>query len=74
MKILRLKDASSWDGYEDLADSVLTPENRFRAAALNGRNCFLTGAGGTGKSTLLREFIDECPARWTSRRPPAWRR
>ena len=47
--------------YEALTDAVLTPENLFRAAALNGGNCFLTGAGGTGKSTLLREFIDECP-------------
>jgi ATP-dependent DNA helicase PIF1 len=50
-----------WTGYEALADAVLTPENRFRAAALGGDNCFLTGAGGTGKSTLLRKFIEECP-------------
>lgn len=49
--------------YEALADAVLTPENRFRAAALAGRNCFLTGAGGTGKSTQLRAFIAECPRR-----------
>lgn len=49
--------------YEALADSVLTPENRFRAAALAGRNCFLTGAGGTGKTTQLRAFIAECPRR-----------
>ena len=42
---------------------VLTPENRFRAAALGGDNCFLTGAGGTGKSTQLRAFIAECPRR-----------
>jgi ATP-dependent exoDNAse (exonuclease V) alpha subunit len=48
---------------EALADAVLTPENRFRAAALSGDNCFLTGAGGTGKSTQLREFIAECPRR-----------
>ena len=43
--------------YEKLADAVLTPENRFHAHAQAGRNCFLTGAGGTGKSTQLREFI-----------------
>ncbi|HOX59056.1 MAG TPA: DEAD/DEAH box helicase [Candidatus Paceibacterota bacterium] len=49
--------------YEAVADSVLTPENRFHAAALAGRNCFLTGAGGTGKSTQLRAFIAECPRR-----------
>lgn len=52
-----------WENYEQLADNVLTPENRFRAAALAGRNCFLTGAGGTGKSTQLRAFIAECPRR-----------
>jgi hypothetical protein len=43
--------------YERLADAVLTPENLFHTAAQAGRNCFLTGAGGTGKSTQLRAFI-----------------
>ena len=43
--------------YEKLTDAVLTPENLFHASAQAGRNCFLTGAGGTGKSTQLREFI-----------------
>lgn len=52
-----------WDNYEALADAVLTPENRFQAATLGGDNCFLTGAGGTGKSTQLRKFIAECPRR-----------
>lgn len=52
-----------WPGYEAMADAVLTPENRFRAAALNGDNCFLTGAGGTGKTTQLRGFISESPRR-----------
>jgi ATP-dependent exoDNAse (exonuclease V) alpha subunit len=47
--------------YEVLTNAVLTPENLFRSAALNGTNCFLTGAGGTGKSTLLRNFIVESP-------------
>jgi len=48
---------SRWPGYEALSNAVLTPENLFRSAALNGSNCFLTGAGGTGKSTLLREVL-----------------
>ena len=43
--------------YEKLADAVLTPENLFHAHAQAGRNCFLTGAGGTGKSTQLREVL-----------------
>jgi len=49
--------------YEKLADAVLTPENLFHASAKNGGNVFLTGAGGTGKSTQLREFIAECHRR-----------
>ena len=43
--------------YEALTNAVLSPENLFHAAARAGRNCFLTGAGGTGKSTQLRCFI-----------------
>ena len=43
--------------YEALTNAVLTPENLFHAHAQAGRNCFLTGAGGTGKSTLLREVL-----------------
>jgi hypothetical protein len=43
--------------YEALTNAVLTPENLFHASAKNGGNCFLTGAGGTGKSTQLRAFI-----------------
>ena len=38
-------------------DEALTPEKQFAAAALAGRNCFLTGMAGTGKSTTLRQFI-----------------
>ncbi len=52
-----------WPDYEAMAEAAVTPENRFRAAALGGKNCFLTGAGGTGKSTQLRAFIAECPRR-----------
>jgi len=58
---LEMLTPSPWTGYEALIETVLTPENLFRTAALNGGNCFLTGAGGTGKSTLLRDFIEECP-------------
>ena len=60
---LEMLAPSPWTGYEALAEAVLTPENRFRAAALGGDNCFLTGPGGTGKSTQLRAFIAECPRR-----------
>ncbi len=52
-----------WTGFEAAADAVLTPENLFHTQAQAGRNCFLTGAGGTGKSTQLRAFINECPRR-----------
>ena len=45
--------------YEALADAVLTPENLFHASANAGGNCFLTGAGGTGKTTQLRKFISD---------------
>lgn len=60
---LEMLSPNPWTGYEALADAVLTPENLFHAAAQGGRNCFLTGAGGTGKSTQLRQFIAECPRR-----------
>src|SRR5687768_2443307 len=46
-----------------MAETALTPEKRFLAAARASRNCFLTGMDGTGKSTLLREFIAECTRR-----------
>ena len=42
-----------------MAAEAVSPENRFLAAASGGRNCFLTGMAGTGKSTLLRQFIRE---------------
>lgn len=45
-------------------------DNRFLALAWGGRNLFLTGMAGTGKSTLLRHFIDG----WTHplMAPPVW--
>ena len=48
-----------WENYADLADEAVAPEKRFVAAAQAGRNCFLTGMAGTGKSTALRQFIRE---------------
>lgn len=38
----------------------IRPDNRFLALAWGGRNLFLSGMAGTGKSTLLREFIRGC--------------
>src|SRR5689334_14830711 len=46
-----------WEYYADLAVGGGTAEQRFLAAAQAGRNCFLTGMAGTGKSTTLRQFI-----------------
>lgn len=55
--LLAHKSAKDWPNYEANAAEALTQEKRFLAAARAGRSCFLTGAGGTGKTTLLREFI-----------------
>jgi ATP-dependent DNA helicase PIF1 len=40
-------------------DVLPSEESRFLVHAHNGRNVFLTGMAGTGKSTLLRRFISE---------------
>lgn len=54
---------SAWKNFEATADEAVSNENRFIAAAHGGRNCFLTGMAGTGKSTLLRRFITETTKR-----------
>src|ERR1051325_1075993 len=46
-----------WENYDQIADEAVTQEKRFAAAALAGRNCFLTGMAGTGKYTNPPAFI-----------------
>ncbi len=55
---------SRWSS-EELAQmsAPISEESRFLAHAHGGRNVFLTGMAGTGKSTLLRRFINETPRR-----------
>src|SRR5947209_16509709 len=52
-----------WENNAALAEGAVTCEQRFLAAAQAGRNCFLTGMAGTGKSTMLRQFIREAVKR-----------
>jgi ATP-dependent exoDNAse (exonuclease V) alpha subunit len=57
-KFLPPPKPSRWPG--DLLakmEAAVSEGNRFRAAAAGGRNCFLTGMAGTGKTTELKEFI-----------------
>jgi len=46
-----------WENCGGVLDDAVAAEHRFVAAAQAGRNCFLTGMAGTGKSTTLRQFI-----------------
>lgn len=50
---------NTWKDFDALATAVCSEENRFLAAAHAGRNVFLTGMAGTGKSTLLRLFMEQ---------------
>jgi ATP-dependent exoDNAse (exonuclease V) alpha subunit len=54
---------TAWPDYEVMSAESLSPEKRFLAAAHGGRNCFLTGMAGTGKSTTLRNFIGQSAKR-----------
>src|SRR6516164_6814793 len=53
----RLYMKTLWEMSPQLVDDGVGAEERFLAAAQAGRNCFLTGMAGTGKSTTLRQFI-----------------
>lgn len=37
-----------------------TEQQKALDAMMSGRNVFLTGEAGTGKSTVLREFLERC--------------
>src|SRR5688572_8075443 len=50
-----------FSSYEEMEQRVLSPDNLFLNAAMSGKNCFLTGVAGTGKSTLLRKLIAQNP-------------
>jgi ATP-dependent DNA helicase PIF1 len=44
-------------------NAPISEESRFLGHARGGRNVFLTGMAGTGKSTLLREVLADCHRR-----------
>ncbi len=63
-RIVLPKRPSRWSSEEiQQMSNPISEESRFTAHANGGRNVFLTGMAGTGKSTLLREFITMCPRR-----------
>ena len=47
----------------DVDDFDPTPEYRFLLWARTRGNVLLTGQAGTGKSTLLRQFLQDTPLR-----------
>src|SRR4051794_26171095 len=57
-KFLPPPKPSRWSAEElEKMNAPLSEESRFVGAAHGGRNVFLTGMAGTGKSTLLRQLI-----------------
>jgi ATP-dependent DNA helicase PIF1 len=52
-----VKKEDQWKGYDMIIEEDVTQEARFIAAANEGRNVFLTGMAGTGKSHLLRTWM-----------------
>jgi ATP-dependent exoDNAse (exonuclease V) alpha subunit len=52
-----------WENNAAPCEDGVSGEGRFLAAAQAGRNCFLTGMAGTGKSTTLRGFIRDAVKR-----------
>jgi len=63
-RIVLPKRPSRWSAAElEQMNAPISQESRFLAHARGGNNVFLTGMAGTGKSTLLREFITMCPCR-----------
>ena len=55
---------SRWSPEEhERMNAPISEESRFLAHARQGRNLFLTGMAGTGKSTLLKQFIGQSPRR-----------